>query len=305
MRLHGAVAVLLGCGLLAAGCEYVVVPPEADGGGSTASKGWSAVATSIGPSETGDLRIELTIRNQTGDWSAMEAADGKPATLTAAGGASTSCATVVVGTGGHRLAPGLQMRGFIGGTKSEPTTELIHVECAGVEATPGSTLSIDYRSVRGEYNYYDPDANATTGRLEVVLDEVVADLAYPIAEPIAGLVQGRDVEFTAINDVLLSLTGSERTATGLELAWRTKNPGRYPTIVHIGIPPVIGSDGILYGFYESPDLESVPPTPAGDEVEWTTEVNVPDDVTGLYVMLSVESKKQRLFVNYAIDLTDV
>jgi hypothetical protein len=69
------------------------------------------------------------------------------------------------------------------------------------------------------------------------------------------------------------------------------------------MPPVIGSDGILYGFYQTPDIVSVPVTPAKDEVEWTTEVAVPADVTGLYIMLSVESGKQRYFVNYAIDIT--
>jgi hypothetical protein len=72
----------------------------------------------------------------------------------------------------------------------------------------------------------------------------------------------------------------------------------------VGNPPVIGSDGILYGFYETPDIVSVPVTPAGDKTEWTTEVAVPAEVNGLYIMLSVESKKQRLFVNYAVDITD-
>jgi hypothetical protein len=74
--------------------------------------------------------------------------------------------------------------------------------------------------------------------------------------------------------------------------------------VHIGNPPVIGDDGILYGFYESPDLASVPITPAGDKAEWTTEATVPQDVKGLYIMLSVESKNQRYFINYAVDITD-
>jgi hypothetical protein len=303
VRAPGGLVLALACVLVSAACEYVVVPPEEGGGGSDTSKGWSAVATSVGPSDDG-LRIELTIRNETGDWSAMEAADGKPPILSAGSGGTTSCATVFVGTGGHRLAPGLQMRGFVGGTKTEPTIEPIRVECAGAEAVPGSKLAIDYRYVTGEYNYYDPDANQATGRLEVDLDAVAADLTYPIAEPIEGLVQQRDVEITAINDVLLSLTGAERTSDGVQLAWRTKNPGAYPTFVHIGIPPVIGSDGILYGRYESPDLESVPVTPAGEEMEWATEVAVPNEVAGLFIMLSVESKKQRLFVNYAIDLTD-
>jgi len=49
---------------------------------------------------------------------------------------------------------------------------------------------------------------------------------------------------------------------------------------------------------------SVPITPAGDKAEWTTDIAVPKDIKGFYIMLSVESKKQRLFVNYAIDVTD-
>jgi hypothetical protein len=36
----------------------------------------------------------------------------------------------------------------------------------------------------------------------------------------------------------------------------------------------------------------------------STEVAVPKDRQGFYIMLSVESKKQRLFVNYAVDITD-
>jgi hypothetical protein len=60
---------------------------------------------------------------------------------------------------------------------------------------------------------------------------------------------------------------------------------------------VIGADGILYGFYETPDIVSVPITPAGDKAEWTTEVAVPQDVNGFYIMLSVESGKARRFAN--------
>ena len=56
-----------------------------------------------------------------------------------------------------------------------------------------------------------------------------------------------------------------RTDDGLEFAWETSNPGEYPSFVHIGNPPVIGSDGIIYGYYESPDLATVPMTPAGRE----------------------------------------
>jgi hypothetical protein len=69
-------------------------------------------------------------------------------------------------------------------------------------------------------------------------------------------------------------------------------------------PPVIGEDGILYGRYETPDIVSVLVAPAGDTAAWTTEVAVPQDVKGFYIMLSVESGKARLFANYAVDVTD-
>jgi len=140
--------------------------------------------------------------------------------------------------------------------------------------------------------------------LEVKLDEVATDLTYPIAEEIEGLIQKSDAEITAINDVTLLLTGIERTDTSLLFTWQTQNPGEYPTYVHVGNPPVIGADGVIYGFYETPDIVSVPITPAGDKAEWTTETAVPQDAQGLYILLSVESKKQRLFVNYAVDITD-
>jgi hypothetical protein len=48
----------------------------------------------------------------------------------------------------------------------------------------------------------------------------------------------------------------------------------------------------------------VPITPAGGEAEWTTDVAVPAEATGLYILLSVESGKQWLFANYAVDITD-
>ena len=288
--------------LLIAACDYVVVPPDegapAGGGGSA---GWAAVPTAIGPADGGGTRIDLAIRNDTGDWSAMAVADGG-ALLHGGDGATTDCATADVGSGGHRLAPGFQMRGFLGGTKSEPELVQIGVECDVAEVAPGSTLSLDYSYVVGEFNYYDPDATRADGTMEVPLDTLASDLAFPIGQPVDGLVQPRDVEITAINDVLLSLTGMTRSDEGLEFAWETSNPGEYPSFVHIGNPPVIGNDGIIYGYYESPDLATVPMTPAGEKVEWTTTTAVPDDVADLVMLLSVESKKQRLFVNYAIDL---
>lgn len=295
------IALLVGVLALSA-CEYVVLPPEPSSPAVDTSAGWTAVATSVESGEGGALRIELTIQNRTGAWSEMTAVPGRPAVLTAADGSTGECATVTVGTGGHRLAPGFQMRAFFGGTKAEPAVELIRVECAGAVLSPGAKLAIDYRYRTGEYNYYDPDATLGDASLSVDLDQVAADLEYPVAEPVDGLIQPPDIEITAINDVVLTLVGMEREGTSMASSWQTANPGKYPTYVHIGEPPVIGSDGVLYGFYESPDLTSVPVTPAGGTAEWTTTLEVPAEVTGLVMLLSVESRKQRLFVSYALDL---
>jgi hypothetical protein len=70
------------------------------------------------------------------------------------------------------------------------------------------------------------------------------------------------------------------------------------------MPTVIGDDGVLYGFYETPDIVSVPITPAVDRVEWTTEVSVPEDFGKLYILLSVEIGKARLFENYSLDISN-
>jgi hypothetical protein len=284
-------------------CVYVVLPEGLDLSASAASGSWSAVVTNVSESDTGDLHIDLTIRNDTGAWSAMQAIEGNPAILTS-GDQSTECDIVFVGTGGHRLAPGFQMRGYIGGTKAEPETQLLYVECPGAEVAPGSKLAIDYSYVTGQYNYYEPDKNKVDDTLEIDLDTVVADLTYPIAEPVDGLVLASSAEIVALNDVVLTLADVQRSENGLQFTWQTINPGEYPSYVHIGNPPVIGVDGILYGYYETPDIVSVPITPAGDKAEWQTEVAIPQDVKGLYIMLSVETGKARLFENYAVDITD-
>ena len=302
MRSNRAAGLSLVAALVLSGCDYVVVPPEASGE-AVSSAGWGAFATKVGPTDAGDLVVELTIRNDTGVWSAMEASG--PAVLTTGDGTTSDCATVRIGSGGHRLAPGLQMRGYQAGPKKTATTELIRVECAGATASPGSKLAIDYSYVTGEYNYYDPDATKADATLDVPLDPIATGLEYPIAVPIDGLVQPANLEMTAINGVALTLKAVRRSAQGLELDWQTTNPGEYPASVHIGNPPVIGDDGVIYGSYESPDLASVPLTPAGGTAEWTTTVAVPESVSGLYLLLSVESKKQRLFTNYLLDLTGV
>jgi hypothetical protein len=298
------IPILLAYMLFVYACAYIVLPEgiELDSAGAK-NLGWSGFVTNVGKSETGDLHIDITIRNNTGDWSAMNAAEGKPAVLTS-NGKDTNCSTVFVGTGGHRLAPGFQMRGYIAGTKWEPVLQLIYIECAGAEATSGSKLSIPYTYVTGQYNYYEQDKNQVDDKLEINLDEIVTDLTYPIAEGVDGLIQDPSTEIVALNKVVLTLTDIQRIDTGLQFAWQTSNPGEYPTYVHIGNPPVIGGDGILYGYYETPDIVDIPITPAGDKAEWTTEVAVPAEVKDFYIMLSVESGKARLFANYVIDITE-
>jgi hypothetical protein len=302
MRTQKMLISVLACALLLSGCAYIVTPEPEGRPASATTKGWGGAVTNVGKSDAGDLRIDITIRNDTGEWSAMQAAD-KPAVLKA-GGKTTSCDTVSVGTGGHRLAPGFQMRGFTGGTQAEPVIQPISVECKGAEAVPGAELSLDYSYVTGEYNYYDQQANKAGGTMKLSLDEIVQDLRYPVASEVEGLIQQPGATINAINDTALTLTDVARTDKGMQFKWQTSNPGEYPTYVHIGNPPVIGADGVIYGLYQSPDLASVPVTGAGKTAEWTTEVAVPNDVAGLYMLLSVESKKQRLFTNYAVDLTD-
>ncbi len=284
-------------------CAYIVLPEGLEVSSSADAQGWRAIATHVETTDNGALRIDLTLLNETGDWSAMQAAEAAPATLHA-GDAEQACDTVYVGTGGHRVAPGFQLRGFTVGTKGEPQTQMIYVECADAAPSPGSTLTIDYSYVTGQYNYYEQDKGRVDTALEVDLDQIAVDLTYPIGDPVHELIQDRATAIEAINKVTLELTGVLRTDTGLEFAWMTTNPGEYPSYVHIGNPPVIGDDGILYGYYETPDIASVPITAAAGTAEWKTTVAVPREVQGLYILLSVETGKARLFANYAMDITD-
>jgi hypothetical protein len=297
------ILVLLTHALITLSCAYIVVPEglEPAGGPGAESEGWTAVVTNIN-TINGNRRIGLTIQNRTGDWSAMKANEGESAVLTA-DGENIDCDTVFVSSGGHRIAPGFQMRGFILGSKAEPIIQEIFVECGNVEVPTGATLSIPYSFVTGQYNYYEQDKNKVEDQLEISLDEIFTDLTYPIAEAVDDLIQGPETEIIALNDVTLHLVDTQRTEDGFSFTWITNNPGEYPTYVHIGHPPVIGADGILYGYYETPDIVSVPITPAGGDAEWTTEVSVPNNVDNFYIMLSVETGKARLFANYAVDIT--
>lgn len=296
--------------LILAAAGYVVIPscdPNDQGWGcgneTTQAKGWIVQATNVGISDAGDLHIDLAILNETAEWSAMQAIPTKPAVLETDDGQTSNCDTVFIGTGGHYLAPGFQMRGFTTGTQTEPKTQLIYVECKGAKAVPGSKLYIDVSYVTGQYNYYDKTAGKTDVKLEVDLDKIAADLTYPVFTPVEGLIQKFGDKITGLNEVTLTLVSVQRTEKGFEFNWQVFNPSGYPSALHVGPPPVIGEDGILYGFYQDPGSVSAPLTSPGKTTEWTTTVDAPSDVNGFYIMVSVETGT-RLFTNYVIDISD-
>jgi hypothetical protein len=178
------------------------------------------------------------------------------------------------------------------------------VECKGATAAAGSKLSIDYVSFGGILDDYSPDANKLEGVLELNLDKVAADLKYPIAAPIEGLIKNAKDSITGLSDNVITLLDVQRTDTGFEFTWQNFNPSKFPLKTHIGTPPVIGSDGILYGVYESLDIAEIPITPPKGNAEWKTVVVTPKDVKSFYILLSVESNKPRTYVNYVLDISD-
>lgn len=291
---------LVVCSLMLFSCQYIVLPDE-DAPAAAAAIGWNAIVTGVSKSGAGDLHIDITIRNDNVQWSSMQAE--KQASLES-GGKTSTCETVNVGTGGHRLPPSFQMRGYTAGTKDKPETQLLYVECAGAEAASGAKLSFGYSYFTGDLNYYDQEANKSNGRLTLELDTIVSDLQYPVEAPVEGLILPSDTPITGISQSVTSLTGVQRTENGFTFQWQNLNPSEYPLVVHFGVPPVIGADGIIYGRYESMEATSVPTAQAGSTVAWTTAVIAPADVTGFYILLGVESKQMRLYTNYVLDISN-
>jgi hypothetical protein len=303
------VAILLVSTLLISACVYIVLPEgldETSNGNKGEDLGWTGLVTNVGEAESGGLHIDLAIRNDTGDWNTMRASEDKPAVLTTADGETSNCDTVIVGTGGHRVAPGFQLRGYTIEEEDQPVTQTLYVECADAVAEPGSTLTIEYDSFAGELDHYVEieESNKVEGEMELNLDEVVTDLTYPVATPVEGLIQDSGLPITALSENVISLLDVQRGPEGFQFTWQNTNPSKFALKTHIGIPPVIGEDGIIYGEYVTMDMPEVPLTPAEGSVEWTTEVSVPEDVGGLYILLGVESKKPRTYLFYVLDITD-
>ncbi len=294
---------LLALGVVLAGCDYIVIPESKSTPPPAEAEGvWTAVATAVEDTPDG-LRVDLAIRNDTGDWSAMEMPEGASVSLIDGNGSRSTCSTAVVETGGTNIPPGFIMRGFTGGTRFDPQVELLRVECAGAALAEGSRLRIPYSFTTGEFNFYRPDP-PQRGVLEVDLDAVISDLAYPIGTETELTVVGVGEPIEAINKVLLTLTEVVREGDEIQFSWHTDNPTKYQAYVHIGNPSVIGSDGIVYGLYRAPHLVDTPITLANDSADWTTSVTVPADVVDLYAMPAVESKQQKNYVSHLVDLSE-
>jgi hypothetical protein len=310
MRVPGTLVAVMVLGLAVVGCDYIV--PPIDNSTPTpvlSGQGWGAIVTGVSEA-SGALHVDLSLRNDTGDWSAMNVT-ASTATVTDSAGKTSSCSTAFVGTsvfvndGGWFLPPGFVMKGYTGGTLAKPVAQLTYVECAGVAKAAGQKLAVKYTYITGPFNYYVP-SQKTSGTLNLNLDKVVTDTKYPVAQKVGGYEPVKtDAVIAAINKCTVQLTDVKRTDTGFAFSWKSTNPSSDPAYVHIGNPPVIGNDGILYGFYVSPHLADAPITPAGGgTATWTTAVAVPKDVTGFYIVLPVETRQQKYFVDHVVDITD-
>jgi hypothetical protein len=309
MSTRTTLAAIIVMGLAVTGCDYIVPPiDDSTPTPAVASQGWSAIATSV-TEAGGSLRVDLSIQNNTGDWSAMNVSASK-ARVADSAGKTTECNQVFVGTsvfvsdGGRFLPPGFVMKGYTGGTVGTPATQLLYVECAGVSKAAGLKLAIDYSYITGPWDYNETGAHPIGAKMNLDLDKVTSDIKYPVAAKVGRAIAKPGDAIPAINNCTLTLVEAARTATGLEFTWKATNPTDYTCTVHIGAPPVIGSDGVLYGFYASPHQPDPPDAPALGTATWKTTVAVPAEVTGLYVLPSVEFQQAKYFVSHAVDITD-
>jgi hypothetical protein len=310
MRVPRTLAAVILMGFAVTGCDYIV--PPLDNSTPTpilSGQGWGGIVTGVSVAN-GALHVDISLRNDTGDWSAMNIA-ASSASVTDGSGKTSSCATAFVGTSvfvndsGWFLPPGFVMKGYTGGTLASPTTQLNYVECAGVAKAAGQKLAIQYTYITGPFNYY-LASHKTSGTLNLNLDKVVTDTKYPVAAKVVGYEPVKlGTAIAAINKTTVELTDVKRTDTGFAFGWKCTNPSTDPAYVHIGNPPVIGADGIMYGFYQSPHLSDAPITPAGGgTATWTTTVAAPKDVSGFYILLPLETRQQKYFVDHVVDITD-
>jgi hypothetical protein len=302
-------AVVAILGLSVTGCGYIVPPPEF--GSPTpviVDKGWAGIVNGVSQAN-GALHVDLSVVNNTGDWSALNVSASKAQVIDSSG-KSTGCSKAYVGTsvfvndGGSYLPAGFVIKGYTGGSVSAPVVQPLYVECVGVATAAARTLKIDYTYISGSFNYYTA-SQKDSATMTIDLTKVAGDTKYPIAETVPSMVLNKPATaIVGINQCTVQLTTATRTATGLEFGWETGNPTNNTCAVRIGNPPVVGTDGVLYGFYQSPHLADVPRTPPNAKSSWTTKVAVPSTVTGLYLLVPVETKQDKYFVDHVIDITD-
>jgi hypothetical protein len=312
MKVRRTLAAVVVLGFAVAGCDYIVPPVQVGTPPPAIVKGgWQGFVTAVAD-VNGSLHVELAIQNNNSDWAAIDVARST-ASITDKAGKSTTCDKVFVGTSvfqkpgysetGWFLPPGFVMKGYTGGTKAKPVTQLESVDCAGVAKAAGLKLTVKYTYVMGPYNYY-RQSDLINDEINLDLDNVTTDVTFPrandkakafkVGEPMVGL-----------NDFHVTLTAVARSDEGFTFAWHADNPN----YIHIGTPPVIGDDGILYGFYESPHLSTPPLIPAADDAgnrgtaDWTTKIAVPKTVMGCYILVPLESNQNKYFIDQLIDIT--
>lgn len=295
----GFIFLVVAVAALSAGCS-------GEGGAATtptpeAIEGWSLIPINVKESGSG-VRIEFAARNDSGDWSMMESTVAEDASVELSSGAE--CSTVQVSTGGHYLPPGFQMRGYL---DKQGEVQTIYVECSGGGDVSGASLAIPYRFITGDYDYYAKGESEYSGEFEVDLSQVASDLTYPAAAspPDEVEVEPLNEPIIALNNTELTLVDAARTDEGFTFNWTITNPGEYGTLVHIGRPPVLGTDGIVYSAWISPDLIEVPMAGSEETVEVETQSPVPPDVETPYLLVSVEQKRERLFTGHLLDLSSV
>lgn len=300
MRIRTLLALAGVLGLAAAGCDYVVPPVDfsTPTPAINTTSGWAGFVTGVSDAG-GGVHVDLAIENKAGDWSAMDVGYTK-ATID-----GQTCSKAFVGTakfvndGGWFIPNGFAMQGYT--FDGQGTIQKLYVECPGSKAS-AKTLHIDYRYITGPFNYYRPSTYYKAS-MDLDLTKVKTDLAFPVVDKTATIAKAGDA-IPAINNTTLTLKDVKRTSDGLEFTWESANPADAPTSLHIGNPPVLGSDGILYGFYLSPHLGIVPVTPAKDKASWKTTVAVPATAKGLYLLVPVESQQQKYFIDHVVDITD-
>ena len=151
------------------------------------------MATAVGPSDDGGIRIDLAIRNDTADWSTMAAAM-EPAVLRGGDGRPSSAQRSTSARAGIVWLPGFQMRGLHRRDEGEPELVQLGVECdvgevpAGLDARPSTTRTWSVSSTTTTR-----DASRADGTIDFALDTSRATSRYPVGQPVDGLVQPADV----------------------------------------------------------------------------------------------------------------